>query len=157
MLEAMDPREAGRDAMADLLRELLEPRPEVLDAYLFGSTARARQQQRSDVDIAVYVDEGRCEEDGFGYHAELTTALMSGLRTNAVDVVILNRAPPLLYHRVLRDGIRVLSRDLRATTVREGRALSRYCDFLPYLNKLDGTMRGSRPRGYHNDEPGTDR
>lgn len=66
---------------------------------------------------------------------------MSGLRTNAIDVVILNRAPPLLYHRVLRDGIRVLSRDLRATTVREGQALSRYCDFLPYLNRIDGETR----------------
>ena len=54
-----------------------------------------------------------------------------------LDVVVLNDAPPLLYHRVLRDGERLLSRDLAATTTREGRALSRYCDYLPQLRKID--------------------
>jgi hypothetical protein len=28
-------------------------------------------------------------------------------------------------------GDRIFSRDLRATTTREGQALSRYCDYLP--------------------------
>jgi len=65
---------------------------------------------------------------------------MSGLGTNAVDVVILNSAPPLLYHRVLRDGLRVFSRDLRATTAREGRALSRHCDFVQQLGKIDAIL-----------------
>ena len=70
---------------------------------------------------------------------------MSGLGSNAVDVVVLNTAPPLLYHRVLRDGVRVVSRDLRATTVREGRALSRHCDFAPHLAKIDAIL-GARAR-----------
>jgi hypothetical protein len=38
---------------------------------------------------------------------------------------------------VLRDGERLLSRDLAATTTREGYALSRYCDYLPHLAKID--------------------
>jgi hypothetical protein len=62
---------------------------------------------------------------------------MTALATDAVDVVILNEAPPLLYHRVLRDGIRLFSRDLAATTTREGRALSRYCDYAVQLRKID--------------------
>jgi hypothetical protein len=65
---------------------------------------------------------------------------MSSLGINSVDVVILNHAPPLLYHRVLRDGSRLFSRDLRATTVREGRALSRHCDFAPQLAKIDALL-----------------
>jgi hypothetical protein len=69
---------------------------------------------------------------------------MAALGTNSVDVVLLNRAPPLLYHRVLRDGIRVLARDLRATTTREGYALSRYCDYVPQLAKIDAAMRAAR-------------
>jgi hypothetical protein len=77
----------------------------------------------------------------FGYVADLSTALIRALKTNRVDVVVLNAAPPLLYHRVLRDGVRVFSRDLRATTTREGRALSRYCDYLPQLAKIDATHR----------------
>jgi hypothetical protein len=83
----------------------------------------------------------------FGYAAGLTAALMHALQIDRVDVVLLNEAPPLLYHRVLRDGVRILSRDLRATTTREGRALSRYCDFLPQLRKIDAAHRARTETG----------
>ena len=104
------------------LAELLDSREEILEAYLFGSHARGQAQPHSDVDVAVYIDHARADDTGFGYRANLTTDLMAGLGCNDVDVVVLNRAPPLLYHRVLRDGVRLLARDLRATTTREGRA-----------------------------------
>ena len=71
--------------------------------------------------------------------------LMAELGTNSIDLVILNQAPPLLYHRVLRDGVRIVSRDLRATTTREARAISRYCDFIPQLDKIDTSSRRTRP------------
>lgn len=61
--------------------------------------------------------------------------------------MVLNEAPPLLYHRVLRDGVRILTRDLRATTTREGQALSRYCDFLPQLEKIDAVHRARTEGG----------
>ena len=114
-------------------------------AYLFGSRARGAGQAYSDIDVAVFVDDEKVEPTLFGYRSELTSALMSGLGTNMVDVVILNRASPLLYHRVLRDGSRLFSRDLRATTVREGRALSRHCDFVPQLAKIDAALSGREP------------
>src|SRR5262245_46928863 len=115
------------------LRVLLDARPEVLDAYLFGSAATGSAQAHSDVDVAVYLADPRaCESTStLGYAADLTTFLTQALGTDRVDVVILNDAPPLLYHRVMRNGVRILARDLRATTTREGRALSRYCDYLP--------------------------
>jgi hypothetical protein len=69
------------------------------------------------------------------------------LGRNDVDVVVLNRASPLLYHRVLRDGIRVFARDAPATTTREGRALSRYCDYLPHLRKIDAAHAARIERG----------
>jgi hypothetical protein len=74
---------------------------------------------------------------------------MRALGTNSIDVVILNNSPPLLYHRVLRDGQRLLSRNLQATTVREGRALSRYCDFAPQLARIDAALSTVKPRGEH--------
>jgi len=91
------------------------------------------------------VDARQCPDPPFGYRATLTTDLMAGLRTIRVDVVILNTAPPLLYHRVLRDGVRLLARDLRATTTREGRALSHYCDFLPQLARIEAALRTRSP------------
>jgi len=136
----------GLEALVERIAALLAPRQEVLEAYLFGSQATGRAQPHSDIDVAVYVDEAGAVHSGYGYPAELTTVLMAGLRTNRVDVVVLNHAPPVLYHRVLRDGVRVLSRDLRATTTREGYALSRYCDYVPQLAKIEAAMRAARTR-----------
>jgi uncharacterized protein len=128
---------ASSTALVERLRSALAPRPEILEAYLFGSRARDEAQTHSDVDVAVFVDPGQARDEGYGYEATLATDLMRALATNRIDVVLLNRAPPLLYHRVLRDGIRVLARDLAATTSREGRALSRYCDYVPQLAKIE--------------------
>lgn len=119
----------------------LEGRGEVDEAYLFGSRATGRAQSHSDIDIAVHVDHGKLGRPEYGYAAELTAHLMSALGSNDIDVVILNGAPPVLYHRVLRDGRRVLSRDPRATAAREGYALSRYCDYVPQLAKIEAARR----------------
>jgi len=142
---SMNPPAHDLETIRARLCELLEPRPEILDAYLFGSTARGAEQTHSDLDIAVFIDEDASDQGGFGYQAALTADLMAGLGTNAVDVVILNLAPPLLYHRVLRDGIRLISRNLQASTTREAQALSRYCDFLPQLDKIDAASREAPP------------
>jgi predicted nucleotidyltransferase len=126
--------------LTESITAVLSVRREILEAYLFGSHARGANQAHSDIDIAVFIDEHEVESGRFGYRSDLTAELMSGLGTNAVDVVILNNAPPLLYHRVLQNGTRLFSRDLRATTTREGRALSRYCDFAPHLAKIDALL-----------------
>ena len=136
----MEPGHVDR-SLVERLARALEPRTEILEAYVFGSRARGDARRQSDVDVAVYIDEARAEAGRFGYQAELTTHLMDALEMNAVDVVVLNTAPPLLYHRVLRDGVRLLSRDLRATTTRAGQALSRYFDFLPQMAKMDAARR----------------
>ena len=126
--------------LAARIAQVLQPRQEILEAYLFGSRARGESRPGSDTDIAVFLDRARAPNPPFGYAAELTALLMTGLGDGSVDLVILNDAPPLLYHRVLRDGIRVLARDLMTTTTREGRALSRYCDFAVQLKKIDATQ-----------------
>ncbi len=134
----MDDKELDRR-----LCSAIAPLDEVLEAYLFGSRASGRAQAHSDIDIAVFVGERALSRQDYGYAAQLTTHLMAALGSNAIDVVVLNRAPPLLYHRVLRDGRRIFARDLRATTTREGYALSRYCDFVPQLAKMAAARRGA--------------
>lgn len=131
---------ASAGQLLTTLRACLDPLGEILEAYVFGSTATGLAQAHSDIDIAVYLRD-RPPASAFGYGADLAAALMRELGSNAVDVVILNEAPPLLYHRVLRTGVRILSRDLLATTTREGQALSRYCDFLPQLAKIQAAHR----------------
>jgi len=146
----MDAMSAARRLTARLA-DLLDPREEILEAYLFGSHARGQAQPHSDIDVAVYIDDARVDDTGYGYRAHLTTELMAGLGSNDVDVVVLNRSPPLLYHRVLRDGVRLLARDLCATTTREGRAISRYCDFVPQLAKMEAARRLAAARSRDHD------
>jgi len=124
----------------------LVPRDEVLESYLLGSHAAGNPQPHSDIDVAVYADQSRLTSRGYGYAAELGAYLMHALGTNEIDLVILNGVPPVLYHRVLRDGRRILSRDLRATTTREGYALSRYCDYVPQLAKIESARRAAETR-----------
>lgn len=128
-------------ALLARLAELLAPRGEILDAYLFGSRSTGSAQAHSDIDVAVYLADAPPVTSAFGYAADLAAELMRALGTDRIDVVVLNDAPPLLYHRVLRDGTRILSRDLAATTTREGRALSRYCDYVPQLAKIEAAHR----------------
>ncbi|RMF23047.1 MAG: nucleotidyltransferase domain-containing protein [Deltaproteobacteria bacterium] len=142
------PNVARDSDILNVLRSTLHERQEILDAYVFGSVARGDSTDHSDIDVAVYVEDRELRSrEGFGYQAELTTDLMKALARNDVDVVVLNNAPPLLYHRVLRDGVRIVARDLRATTTREGRALSRYCDYAVQLRKIDDALRARIERG----------
>src|SRR5688572_25143300 len=96
-----------RELLATLIAAL-QPRAEVLEAYLFGSRATGAAQAHSDVDVAVYLGDRRPQASAFGYAADLAAVLMAALGSNRVDVVVLNNAPPLLYHRILRDGRRIL-------------------------------------------------
>jgi predicted nucleotidyltransferase len=111
------------EQLSALIYAALVGRAEVLDAYLFGSVARGQAPPHSDVDIAVYVEPVTASQPGFGIGADITSDLSQALGGDDVDVVILNDAPRLLYRSALKDGVRILARDLRATTTREGRAV----------------------------------
>lgn len=129
------------------IREVVARRPEIREAYVFGSVARGDAREHSDVDVAVWIDRSVAPTAPYGYEADLGSDLIARLRRNDIDVVLLNEAPPLLYHRVLRDGIRISSRDLRATTVREGQAMSRWCDWAPTQRRIDAVLSARHERG----------
>jgi uncharacterized protein len=98
---------------------------------LMGSVARDTASPESDVDLGVLLRsrpaatlEGRL----FGYEADLERAV-----GRAVQVVILNDAPPDLAYRVLLDGRLVLDRDRAARLRFEVRTRNLYFDLLPTL------------------------
>ena len=102
-------------------------------AYLFGSVARDRARDTSDVDVAVLFEQdppGTLE----GLHGELAHALEE-LFGRPVDLVILNHAPADLAHRVLRDGILVSERDRSARIRFEVHARRAYFDLEPILRR----------------------
>lgn len=112
--------------IVEKIQTYLEGRPEVRFAYLFGSWARGRANALSDIHVAIQVDEEKIGEGYvYGYKAEVMADLMKVLKTNRVDLVILNAVPPLLGFQVVRDGIPLicrseLERDQFLAKTREG-------------------------------------
>ncbi len=106
-------------------------RPEVKFAYLFGSVAAGKSNKLSDVDLAVFIDDDYLGKNKFayGYKAELITELIKVLRTNNVDLVILNNIPALLKHKILTKGKLLVCRDDSERIRFQVKTLNGYNDF----------------------------
>ena len=111
-------------------------------AYLYGSWARGEARQSSDVDVAVlFAEKPPATLDGLGL--DLSGALETRLG-RPVDLVVLNRAPVDLIHRVLRDGALVYDGDPSARIAFEVKARNDYFDLLPYLREYRRGSGGAR-------------
>lgn len=122
-----------RDQIEPRLRALLAAQPDVIAAYLFGSVARGTPTRTSDVDVAVLLgaDPPRTVD---GLRLDLEGGLERALGL-PIQLVVLNRAPCDLIHRVLRDGILLLDRDPGARIRFEIDARNRYFDLQPFLRR----------------------
>jgi len=124
------------------LRSFLEEKPEILVAYLFGSVVSGRARPDSDVDIAVLVADDVMRGDSFQYRLQRMADLMNVLQRDDVDFVLLNEAPPLLAHRILKKGKLIVERSPSARIAFQVRTMNRYSDtqpmrdlYLSYLKK----------------------
>jgi predicted nucleotidyltransferase len=117
----------------------------VMVAYLFGSHASGRQHLESDVDIGVLlpwvVGEGTRER--FEIRIRLAGLLQAELQAGAVDLVVLNDAPPTLVRHITTEGILVYCTDPEVEHALRRDAMLRAADLEPFLArtrrlKLDG-------------------
>jgi predicted nucleotidyltransferase len=123
----------------DRLRPVLDADSRIAYALLFGSTARGTAHVHSDVDVAIGVVQGQ----PFGVRdlADLASRLESAAQ-RAVQVVMLDEAPPGLAYRIFRDGVRLIVRDEQALKARMVRAILEYLDFKPIEDALtEGALR----------------
>lgn len=107
----------------------------VVFAYLFGSQVSGNISKLSDVDIAVYFDERLSKAERFKEKLEIMAELSSLLKRDDVDVVPLNDAYPLFEHRIVKQGKVIFSVDEKLRLDYEVKAVMRYLDFKPYLEK----------------------
>ncbi|MGB9660257.1 MAG: type VII toxin-antitoxin system MntA family adenylyltransferase antitoxin [Nitrososphaerales archaeon] len=103
-------------------------------AYLFGSHARKVNTSMSDVDIAVLLSE--TPKNLLEYHLYLINKLSEILRKD-VDLIILNTAPPMLRHQVIKHGKVIYSRNEKARIIFEAKAESEYLDFSRAIRRYD--------------------
>jgi uncharacterized protein len=113
----------------------------VVAAMLIGSQARGNPGPLSDVDIAVWHDPGLDSRGRFDLQLSLAGDAGSALGTDEIDVVMLNQAPPLMRHRAIRDGKRLVERDHDERVRLETRAILDYLDTAPLRAELGRGVR----------------
>ncbi|HUP21750.1 MAG TPA: nucleotidyltransferase domain-containing protein [Thermoanaerobaculia bacterium] len=124
------------------LQVALSEVPGIVAAYLFGSVATGRSHAGSDVDVAILRDQaprGTLDDLMLDLESDLSHRLRA-----TVQLVVLNRAPPELVHRVLRDGVLLIDRDPGRRIRFEVRARNEYFDVLPLLLRYRGLEQAVR-------------
>ncbi len=101
------------DKIKEILKQYFKKHPEIEVAYIFGSVAQGKENPLSDIDIAIIINPQQINEKmyRYGYKAEVLSDLIKLLKTNNVDLVILNEADILLRHRVLYFGKLIYSKN----------------------------------------------
>jgi predicted nucleotidyltransferase len=113
----------------------------VIAAMLIGSQARGTPGPLSDVDIAVWHEPGLDPAGRLQLQLKLTRLASETLRTNEVDIIMLNQAPPLLRHRAIRDRKLLVERDPVARVRLDARALLDYLDTEPLRAEMSRGLR----------------
>lgn len=113
----------------------------VVAASLIGSQATGRAGPLSDVDVGVWTEPNLSRDQQHELSLRLLNAACDALGTSEVDLVVLNHAPPLLRHRAMRDGVRVIERDHSERVRLETRALLDYLDTAPLRATIARNMQ----------------
>jgi len=88
--------------MNERIVQVFEMQPDVVAVYLFGSHARGRAKDTSDIDLAILLDP-QAKVDEFNLKRDLMIGLSRVLRKE-VHLVILNRAGETLSAQVFKYG-----------------------------------------------------
>lgn len=108
----------------DLLTEFLKEDSNTIFAYLFGSLAKKRKKPLSDVDLGVYVKSIKKLD-----YLSLYNKISRILRTDEIDLVVLNTAPISLTGRILQNRKILIDKDPFLRHQYESRILREFFDF----------------------------
>ena len=97
------------EKIQNILPELIKRFPMIEVLYLFGSRVSDRVKEKSDVDLALFIDQTNYEPDplldlkiGVFFEEHL------GIKT---DIIIMNKVSPIMQHEILRTGKRLYEKD----------------------------------------------
>lgn len=103
--------------------------------YLFGSRVRQDHSDSSDIDIAVYIDND-VDQEYFDIKSELYLQLSRTLKTNCIDIVVMNQCRNLmLLNNIISHGDLIYEKDQSARIEYEQNIMHRAIDF-KYQRKM---------------------
>lgn len=110
-------------------KEILSSHKCIVFAYIFGSFAQGNFNDNSDLDIAIYLDGDMDTDDYLDLKMTLTEAF-----NREIDLVILNKATPLLKFQVYKNHILIFTRDKTLESEFKVKTLFEYNDVKRYLD-----------------------
>lgn len=122
--------------MPNLQKVLLNDK-ELIFGYVFGSYGMNKSSPLSDIDLAFYI---LPDKDCFEKKLALMEQITSILKTDEVDIVILNKAPIVLCYQVLKTGRLIFSKDERLRLKFINNVYNIYCDGEPLRRATEANL-----------------
>jgi uncharacterized protein len=119
------------------LAEFFKSREYVELAYLFGSTAEENRGPLSDIDIGVYLSSKPTKGERIEKRLELTAELAGFLKTESVDLVVMNDSSAVINFEIIKSNIPVFIRDEDFKIDVEQKVMSLYLDRKYHENLLN--------------------
>ena len=114
--------------------EFLIKQERVKLAYLFGSVAEGKEGKLSDVDLAVFLDESLNKKEILNLQLKVISELTSILKTDRIDLIVMNNAPLLLKYNIIKHG-KILKQDIKTKIRVESEILSNYLDMKYFIDR----------------------
>lgn len=110
--------------------------PRILFAYVFGSAGTARQNSKSDLDIAVYLDI-QASEFKLDHKTALYAEISRTAKRDDIDVLILNTCKnQMILYEVMTKGRLVYDADFEKRALFEQKTLHAAIDFKEHRERL---------------------
>ncbi|MBD3192626.1 MAG: hypothetical protein GF308_18440 [Candidatus Heimdallarchaeota archaeon] len=113
--------------------QLVEKYP-ISFVILFGSYAKGKVNNLSDIDLGVFLNRDS-KIAYFDSLLTLKTLFEEQLKTEQIDLVIINNAPPVLKFEIVAKGILIYCKDRNEFDNQYLQACSEYFDFKFILNR----------------------
>ncbi|SHI76214.1 type VII toxin-antitoxin system MntA family adenylyltransferase antitoxin [Lutispora thermophila] len=118
-----------QEIMAPYVEELIN-KYKIKLIYIFGSYAKGNNNESSDLDIAVYL-----ENEAYGFvRLSILDELVGIFNREDIDLVILNNADEVVKFQVIKYGKILYMKDLLTKVMFETRVMSEYMDMEHFRN-----------------------
>ncbi len=120
---------------------------DIVALYLFGSLAQDELKPLSDLDFGVLLNDKMEKKGHFDKHLQLIGLFTDALRTDEIDLILMNDVPNHLSYEIIRTGKLLLCNDRRFLIDFREKLVMSYLDFKFVRNEFDSVfLKGV---GYH--------
>ncbi len=134
----------GADLNAQALSSFFKKEPNVLLAYIFGSSCPKSQHTgfKHDIDIALLIDPETIKNKGWlPLKIQLREGICKNIGRDDVDLVFLNSLPLHFKHEVLSGGMLIYEKSEELRINFETKQILDYLDWEPYAKIFQESVR----------------